>query len=70
MTESIAFSLGQQLKAARQSLNLSIEDIAEKTKLKKNHIQALEDDIFILSGIPPTFVRGYVRNYVRFFTFT
>lgn len=38
----------------------------KKTKLKKNHIQALEDDIFILSGIPPTFVRGYVRNYVRF----
>lgn len=66
MTEATAFSLGQQLKAARQALNLSIEDIAERTNLKKNHLQALEDDIFILSGIPPAFVRGYVRNYVRF----
>ncbi|MBV6541108.1 helix-turn-helix domain-containing protein [Ursidibacter maritimus] len=67
MTETTdMLSLGQQLKNAREALDLSIEDIASKTNLKKNHIEALENDIFILQNVPPTFVRGYVRNYVRF----
>lgn len=72
MTESInptfqpSLSLGQQLKRARESLNLSIEDIAQKTNLKKSHLESLENDIFILQNVAPTFVRGYVRNYVRF----
>ncbi|MGX2955518.1 RodZ domain-containing protein [Ursidibacter arcticus] len=64
MTEML--SLGQKLKNAREALDLSIDDIATKTNLKKNHIEALENDIFILQNVPPTFVRGYVRNYVRF----
>lgn len=72
MTESInttsqpTLSLGQQLKSAREALNLSIEDVAQKTNLKKSHLEALENDIFILQNVAPTFVRGYVRNYVRF----
>ncbi|WP_373777294.1 RodZ domain-containing protein [Glaesserella sp.] len=63
-TESL--SLGQQLKAGREALGLSTEEVAQKTNLKKNHIDSLENDIFILHNVPPTFVRGYVRNYVRF----
>ncbi|WP_303817838.1 RodZ domain-containing protein [Actinobacillus minor] len=72
MTESInttsqpTLSLGQQFKSAREALNLSIEDVAQKTNLKKSHIESLENDIFILQNVAPTFVRGYVRNYVRF----
>lgn len=74
MTESVhsteqpqsGLSLGQQLKAAREALNLSIADVAEKTNLKKSHIESLESDIFILKNVAPTFVRGYVRNYVKF----
>ncbi|AWI50957.1 DUF4115 domain-containing protein [Actinobacillus porcitonsillarum] len=72
MTESInttsqpTLSLGQQLKSAREALNLSIEDVAQKTNLKKSHLESLENDIFILQNVAPTFVRGYVRNYVRF----
>lgn len=73
MTESVnstqagtALSLGQQLKAAREALNLSIADVAQKTNLKKSHIESLENDIFILQNVAPTFVRGYVRNYVKF----
>lgn len=73
MTESVnstqagtALSLGQQLKAAREALNLSITDVAQKTNLKKSHIESLENDIFILKNVAPTFVRGYVRNYVKF----
>lgn len=74
MTESIqptqenqsSISLGQQLKQAREALTLSIEDVSKETNLKKSHIESLENDIFILQNVAPTFVRGYVRNYVRF----
>ncbi|EER47119.1 hypothetical protein AM305_01504 [Actinobacillus minor NM305] len=72
MTESInttsqpTLSLGQQLKSAREALNLSIEDVAQKTTLKKSHLESLENDIFILQNVAPTFVRGYVSSYVRF----
>lgn len=67
MTETIEVpSLGQQLKTARERLGLSISDVVERTNLKKNHIDAFENDIFILQNVPPAFARGYVRNYVRF----
>ncbi|OOR88439.1 helix-turn-helix domain-containing protein [Glaesserella parasuis] len=66
MTETMTLSLGQQLKNAREALNLTIEDVARKTNLKKIHLEAIENDIFILPSVPPAFVRGYVRNYVRF----
>ena len=72
MTESLitlstdTLSLGQQLKQSREALQLSIEDVAQKTNLKKSHIESLENDIFILQNVAPTFVRGYVRNYLRF----
>lgn len=59
-------SLGQQLKQEREALQLSIEEVAQKTNLKKSHIESLENDIFILQNVAPTFVRGYVRNYLRF----
>lgn len=66
MVETQGNSLGQQLKAARSALGLSVEEVAQKTNLKKNHIESLENDIFILQNVAPTFVRGYVRNYLRF----
>ncbi|MDP0381815.1 DUF4115 domain-containing protein [Glaesserella parasuis] len=66
MTETMTLSLGKQLKNAREALNLTIEDVARKTNLKKIHLEAIENDIFILPSVPPAFVRGYVRNYVRF----
>lgn len=64
--ETFLASLGEQLKKGREALNLSIEEVAQKTNLKKNHIESFENDIFILQNVPPAFVRGYVRNYVRF----
>lgn len=59
-------TLGQQLKQAREAQKLTIAEVAAKTNLKKSHIESLEDDIFILPNVPPAFMRGYVRNYVRF----
>lgn len=65
-SSSDTLSLGQQLKQAREALRLSIEEVAQKTNLKKSHLDSLENDIFILQNVAPTFVRGYVRNYLRF----
>lgn len=65
-TTEAGLTLGQQLKQAREAQNLTIADVVTKTNLKKAHIEAIEDDIFILPNIPPAFIRGYVRNYVRF----
>lgn len=61
-----SLTLGQQLKAAREALSLSVADVALKTNLKNTHIEAIENDIFILPNVAPAFMRGYVRNYVRF----
>lgn len=67
MTQEIeSLSLGQQLKLAREAVNLSIEQVAQQTNLKQSHLDALENDRFIFPGIPAAFVRGYVRSYVRF----
>lgn len=65
-SEATTFTLGQQLKFAREELKLSIDDVIRETQLKRSVIDALENDIFILPNIAPAFVRGYVRNYVRF----
>lgn len=61
-----SLSLGQQLKSAREALNLSLEQAAQHTNFKRSHLDALENDNFIFPGIPAPFVRGYVRRYVRF----
>ncbi|QIM63486.1 DNA-binding protein [Pasteurellaceae bacterium Orientalotternb1] len=67
MTENTqTLSLGQQFKTAREALGLSLVEVAQQTNLKRNHLESLEDDVFILPNIPPAFVRGYVRNYLRF----
>lgn len=55
---------GQQLRRARQRLNLSIEEIAERIKLDPRQITALEEERFDeLPGM--AFVRGFTRQYAR-----
>jgi transcriptional regulator with XRE-family HTH domain len=57
-------ALGEQLKQARESQNLSLAQIAEETKIRTDHIEAIEAgryDIFAA----PVYARGSVRTYVR-----
>lgn len=55
---------GLLLKRTRESLGLSVEDIAEELHLSPRHIEALEsDDWDQLPGI--TYARGYLRAYAR-----
>jgi cytoskeleton protein RodZ len=55
-------SVGEQLRAAREKQDLSIAQVAERTKLRSDHVRALEEgnyDVFAA----PVYVRGFVRSY-------
>jgi len=55
-------SVGEQLRAAREKLGLSIQDVVDRTKLRSDHVRALEEgnyDVFAA----PVYARGFVRSY-------
>lgn len=58
------FSVGEQLRAAREARGLQIADIAQTLKLGPRQVEALENGDW--HGLPgQTFIRGFVRNYAR-----
>ena len=57
-------SPGAMLKARRETLGLSQQDIADKLFLKTKQINDLENDI-IDEKSSVTFTKGYVRNYAK-----
>ncbi len=65
MTESI----GSTLKQRREARHLSIEQVAEQTRIRAHYLQALENDD--LSAIPSMVqARGFLRNYSEFLGLT
>ena len=57
-------TIGTLLKKCREKNNISIEDIAQKTKININILKALEEDD--LHNLPnKTYVRGFVSNYAK-----
>lgn len=55
-------TVAEQLRAAREAKNLSINEVAEITKMRSDHIRALEDgnfDVFVA----PVYIRGFTRTY-------
>lgn len=57
-------SVGQLLRAGRERLGMSIEDVVAKIKLAPRQIVALEADDF--KALPETtFLRGFVRSYAK-----
>tara|TARA_Y100000296_G_scaffold18221_1_gene21574 strand:- start:581 stop:1657 length:1077 start_codon:yes stop_codon:yes gene_type:complete len=57
-------SPGAMLKARREKLGLSQQDIADKLFLKAQQINDLESDV-IDENSSVTFTKGYVRNYAK-----
>lgn len=56
--------IGQQLKEARQSKSLTVDIIAEKTKLRKDQIIAIEEGDF--DKLPPgPYVKGFIKLYSK-----
>ncbi|NQY42091.1 MAG: helix-turn-helix domain-containing protein [Legionellales bacterium] len=56
--------LGTRLKQARESANLTIEDVAAKLNLTKSVIIYLESNNYSISN-RDVFKRGYLRSYAR-----
>jgi len=59
-------SLGNDLFSIRKKLDLSIEDIKQKTKIPTHILKAIEDDtIFSEMEANSTYIRSYVRSYAK-----
>ena len=55
-------TVAEQLRTAREARNLSINEIADTTKIRGDHLRALEAgdyDVFTA----PVYIRGFVRCY-------
>ena len=55
-------SVAEQLRAAREAKNLTENQVAETTKIRGDHIRALEEgnyDVFVA----PVYIRGFIRTY-------
>jgi len=57
-------TFGEYLKRERESRNISLEEIAQATKISGRYLKALEQDQFDL--LPATtFTKGFIRAYAR-----
>lgn len=54
--------VGEQLRGAREAQGLSINQVAEVTKIRADHIRALEAGDYS-AFVAPVYVRGFVRTY-------
>jgi cytoskeleton protein RodZ len=55
-------TVAEQLRQARESQNRTIYEVAEVTKIRTDHIRALEaGDYEVFSA--PVYIRGFVRTY-------
>ena len=55
-------TVAEQLRSAREARNLTIPQIAEITKIRTDHIRALEEGNFNVFSAP-IYIRGSVKNY-------
>ncbi len=55
---------GAELRDARQKLRLGLESIAERTKIRRAYLQAIEEERF--GDLPAAvFLRGFLKEYAR-----
>ena len=55
-------TVAEQLCAAREARNLTIQQVADATKIRTDHIRALEEGNFNVFSAP-IYIRGSVKNY-------
>ncbi len=55
-------TVGDQLRAAREQQKLTVHQVADATKIKTDHIRALEDSDWSAFSAP-VYIRGFVRSY-------
>jgi len=57
-------TVAEQLRHAREEQNLNVYQVAEITKIKTDHIRALEAGTYD-SFSAPVYIRGFVRTYAK-----
>jgi len=58
-------TVAEQLRAAREAKNLTVQQVADATKIRTDHVRALEDGNF--SAFSATvYIRGSVKIYAKF----
>lgn len=55
-------TVAEKLRQAREAQNLTIHQVAEVTKIRTDHIRALEEGNFDVFSAP-VYIRGFVRTY-------
>jgi cytoskeletal protein RodZ len=55
-------TVAEQLQRTREAQKLSINQVAESTKIRTDHIRALEEGNFNVFAAP-VYIRGFVRTY-------
>jgi cytoskeletal protein RodZ len=55
-------TVAEQLRTAREAKNLTVEQVAETTKIRTDHIRALEEGNFNVFSAP-IYIRGSVKLY-------
>ena len=55
-------TVAEQLRAAREAKKLTVQQVADATKIRTDHIRALEEGNFNLFSAP-IYIRGSVKNY-------
>lgn len=55
-------TVAEQLRQAREAKNLTIQQVADITKIRTDHLRALEEGNFNVFAAP-VYIRGFVRTY-------
>ena len=55
-------TVAEQLRAAREANKLTVEQVADMTKIRTDHVRALEEGNFSVFSAP-VYIRGSVKNY-------
>jgi cytoskeleton protein RodZ len=58
-------TIGRKLATARESLGLSVADVARQIKLSVPQVEALEADNLARLPKSPVIVKGFIRNYAK-----
>ncbi len=61
-------SFSQKLAGARKKLNLSIEEIAEETKIRHNILEAIEAGDYTV--LPEVYLRSFIKTYALYMKFS
>src|SRR2546421_3897855 len=55
-------TVSEQLRQAREAQKLTVHQVAEITKIRTDHLRALEEGNFEIFSAP-VYIRGFVRSY-------